>query len=75
MASTAKTDSRDAKARYRQAVKLATAVFGNEALGLQWLRRRQIGLGKAIPLTLLDTQPGFEAVQTLLQRIEFRIIA
>ena len=61
--------------RIMRVVKLAAEVFENEGLGLQWLRRPQIGLGNAVPLTLLDTEPGFEAVETLLQRIEYGVVA
>lgn len=61
--------------RIMRVVKLAAEVFENEALGLQWLRRPQMGLGNAVPLSLLDTEPGFEAVVTLLQRIEYGVLA
>lgn len=69
------TAASDRLYRIMRVVKLAAEVFEDEALGLRWLRREQVGLGGAIPLTLLDTEPGFEAVETLLHRIDYGVLA
>ena len=61
--------------RLMRVVDLAGSVFEEQELGLQWLRRPQVGLGGKVPLTLLDTQPGFEAVGALLQQIEYGAIS
>lgn len=61
--------------RIMRVVKLASDVFEDEARALHWLRRPQFGLGGEIPLSLLDTEPGFEAVETLLQQIEYGAIS
>ena len=61
--------------RIMRVVKLAGDVLEDEALALRWLRRPQIGLGGKVPLSLLDTEPGFEAVETLLQQIEYGAVS
>ena len=61
--------------RVMRVVKLAEHVLEDAELGMQWLRKPQAGLGDRVPLELLDTEPGFEAVESLLQRIEFGAIA
>ena len=67
--------SSDRLYRIMRVAKLAAAVFEDAERGFEWLRRPQTGLGGATPLSLLDTEPGFEAVETLLQRIEYGVIA
>lgn len=54
-------------------------VLANKALessenALAWLRRPQPGLGGAVPLDILDTEPGYEQVQRLLNQIEFGVL-
>jgi putative toxin-antitoxin system antitoxin component (TIGR02293 family) len=61
--------------RIMRVARLAEAVFESAERGFEWLRRPQTGLGGVIPLSLLDTEPGFEAVESLLQRIEYGVIA
>ncbi|HXS99641.1 MAG TPA: antitoxin Xre/MbcA/ParS toxin-binding domain-containing protein [Elusimicrobiota bacterium] len=61
--------------RIMRVAKLAGSVFEDAARGFEWLRRPQVGLGGATPLSLLDTEPGFEAVESLLERIEYGVIA
>lgn len=60
--------------RIMRVMKLSEQVFQDAASGLRWLRGEQPGLGGRVPLELLDTEPGFEAVETLLQRIEYGVI-
>ena len=61
--------------RVMRVVELSEKVFENAELGHHWLRRPQYGLGERIPLDLLDTEPGFEAVRTLLLQIEYGVIS
>lgn len=74
-ASTLSKVASDRLYRIMRVTKLAADVFEDEALGLQWLRKPQVGLGGRIPLELLDTEPGFEAVEALLQRIEYGVVS
>lgn len=60
--------------RIMRVVRLAEATLEDRVLGLRWLRRAQPGLGGKTPLELLDTEPGFEAVETLLRRIEYGVL-
>lgn len=53
---------------------LANKVIGNSENALAWLRREQPGLGNQAPLAILDTEPGYEQVQTLLNRIEYGVL-
>ena len=61
--------------RIMRVIKLAGEVLEDHQLGLQWLRRPQMGLGGGVPLALLDTEPGFEAVEALLQQIEYGAVS
>ncbi|NNN06132.1 MAG: DUF2384 domain-containing protein [Elusimicrobia bacterium] len=61
--------------RIMRVVALSGKVFEDAELGLRWLRKPQPGLGGRVPVELLDTEPGFEAVEALLQRIEYGAIA
>ncbi len=60
--------------RLVRVVELAGAVLDDEAAGLRWLGQPQFGLGEKAPLSLLDTEPGFAAVVTLLQQIEYGVL-
>lgn len=53
---------------------LANRVFEAPGNALNWLRRKQPGLDNQVPLDLLDTEPGYEQVQTLLNQIEFGVL-
>lgn len=61
--------------RLMRAVELAAEALEDEEAALSWLRRPQPGLGGCVPLETLDTQPGFDAVQALLARIDYGVIA
>lgn len=61
--------------RILRVVKSAEEVFEDRDAGLRWLRRPQMGLGAKVPLELLDTEPGFEAVERLLAQIEYGVIS
>jgi len=50
----------------------ATDVFENCKLATQWLQTPHPELGEC-PVTLLDTQSGYDAVQRTLHRIEFGV--
>lgn len=60
--------------RFRKIVHLAVNVFEDADQGLKWLRRPQPGLKGLIPLEMLDTDPGAEAVARLLNQIEFGVL-
>ncbi len=60
--------------RLKQVWELANKVLGTPENALPWLRRSQPGLGNQVPLDILDTEPGYEQVQTLLNRIEFGVL-
>jgi putative toxin-antitoxin system antitoxin component (TIGR02293 family) len=63
--------------RYYRAIKIiehATALLGPMATTLAWLRSPQRALGFRIPLELLATEPGAEAVEDLLGRIEYGVV-
>lgn len=53
---------------------LANKVLESSESALAWLRRPQSGLGGAVPLDILDTEPGYEQVQRLLNQIEFGVL-
>ena len=60
--------------RLRKIWTLANKVFETPDNALNWLRRKQPGLDSQVPLDLLDTEPGYEQVQTLLNQIEFGVL-
>lgn len=53
---------------------LANKVLENPENALAWLRHAQPGLNNQAPLDLLDTEPGYEQVQTLLNQLEFGVL-
>lgn len=53
---------------------LANQVLENSENALSWLRHVQPGLNNQAPLDLLDTEPGYEQVQTLLNQIEYGVL-
>lgn len=63
--------------RYYRAIKIlehATALLGSITTTLEWLRSPQRALGFRVPLELLATEPGAEAVEDLLGRIEYGVV-
>ena len=63
--------------RYYRFIKImghATMLLGSMTSTLEWLRSPQRALGFRVPLELLGTEPGAEAVEDLLGRIEYGII-
>lgn len=63
--------------RYYRAIRIiqhATVLLGSMATTLEWLRSPQRALGFRIPLQLLATEPGAEAVEDLLGRIEYGVV-
>lgn len=63
--------------RYYRAIKTidhATMLLGSLTTTLQWLRSPQRALGFRVPLELLATEPGAEAVEDLLGRIEYGVV-
>lgn len=63
--------------RYYRAIKIvqhATTLLGSTVTTLEWLRSPQRALGFRVPLELLATEPGAEAVEDLLGRIEYGVV-
>jgi putative toxin-antitoxin system antitoxin component (TIGR02293 family) len=63
--------------RYYRAIKIiqhATVLLGSIGTTLEWLRSPQTALGFRIPLELLATEPGAEAVEDLLGRVEYGVV-
>jgi len=53
---------------------LAAGVFEGVPRAVRWLQREQPGLGGKVPLSLLDTEPGVHAVETLLTQLEHGVL-
>lgn len=63
--------------RYYRTLKViqhAIALLGSMESGLNWLRSTQRALGNRVPFELMATEPGTEAVEDLLGRIEYGVI-
>jgi len=71
-----KLDSLTGGRYYRtlKVVQRAILVTGTPEISLKWLRSPQRALGQRIPFELLSTDPGAEAVDDLLGRIEHGVI-
>lgn len=54
---------------------LACEVLESPPRALTWLRQPQVGLGRRIPLDLLQTEAGTQEVEDLLGRIEHSVLA
>jgi putative toxin-antitoxin system antitoxin component (TIGR02293 family) len=61
---------------YRTAriLQLAVEVFEDIPPAVRWLQREQPGLDGKVPLALLDTEPGTQAVETLLTQLEYSVL-
>jgi len=66
--------SADRVYRLRKIRELAAKVMESTENAMAWLRRPQPGLGGAVPLELLDTEPGYEQVQLLLNQLEYGVL-
>ena len=53
---------------------LANKVLENPGDALAWLNHAQPGLNHQAPLDILDTEPGYEQVQTLLNQLEYGVL-
>lgn len=63
--------------RYYRTIKImqhAVMLLGSTVTTLEWLRSPQRALGHRVPLELLATEPGAEAVEDLLGRIEYGVV-
>lgn len=60
--------------RLMRVIRLAASVFEDEDNGIGWLKESQPGLGWRVPMDILDTEPGFEAVETLLMQIDYGVV-
>jgi putative toxin-antitoxin system antitoxin component (TIGR02293 family) len=57
--------------RLARIVALAKRFIGDEEAAARWLKKPNRALGGAIPLGLIDTEPGARAVENVLGRIAF----
>lgn len=62
-------DDSDRVARLIELERAASHVFGNEEAAREWLAAPVPALGGAIPIELLATTPGYQAVANALRRI------
>lgn len=60
--------------RLRHIIDLAAEVFEDRGSAMNWLKEEQPGLQYKAPLDILDTEPGFRAVETLLLQIDYAVI-
>lgn len=60
--------------RMLRVLKLAVTVFEDLPRAIRWLQREQPGLAGKVPLSLLDTDPGTEAVEALLTQLEYGVL-
>lgn len=51
----------------------ATDVFESRDIAAQWMQASHAELGGERPVAMLDTQTGYDAVQRILQRIEYGV--
>jgi putative toxin-antitoxin system antitoxin component (TIGR02293 family) len=51
----------------------AADVFESRDVAAQWMQKPHAELGGESPVAMLDTQAGYDAVQRILQRIEFGV--
>lgn len=51
----------------------AADVFESRDIAAQWMQAPHAELGGESPVTMLDTQTGYDAVQRILQRIEYGV--
>jgi putative toxin-antitoxin system antitoxin component (TIGR02293 family) len=61
--------------RFARIVALAEDVFENREDAIEWLNRKQHGLGGAVPISMLQTDAGCREVEELLLRIEHGVIS
>ena len=59
--------------RLSKVIAIAEEVLEGAANATSWLRRPQPALAGQVPLDLLVTQAGADAVETLLRRIDFGV--
>jgi hypothetical protein len=59
----------------KAATSLATDVFEDPAVAEKWLNDPNLATDNLPPLVLLGTPEGFDRVKTLLQRIEYGVLA
>lgn len=60
--------------RLKKTLELAAAVLEDKDSALAWLGRPQPGLGGQVPIEMLDTEPGYERVRTLLNQLQYGVL-
>jgi len=66
-------DESEKLVRYQRLLKKAEDVFGDGKSAREWLRHKQAGLGKAVPLDFARTEIGAREVENLLGRLEYGV--
>lgn len=61
--------------RVHRLLERAQAVLEDEAAAIAWINRENRALGGEAPLSLLDTEAGYELVQDTLSRIEYGVLS
>lgn len=69
------TQESDIMYRLAMLIKLATELFDNEQLALEWIRKSVYGLGGKRPLDMVSTTVDFEVVRDLIGRIEHGVFS
>jgi len=68
-------DESDRVFRLARILNLAIDALGDEGRAKVWLHSANVSLGGAIPLRMLDTEPGVRSVEDALGRIAYGIFA
>ena len=66
-------DESEKLVRYQRLLKKAEDVFGDGKSAREWLRHKQAGLGKAVPVDFARTEIGAREVENLLGRLEYGV--
>jgi len=61
----------DRRSRLARIVALAEHCLGDRETAARWLKRPNQALGGSVPLELIDTEPGAQAVENVLGRIAY----
>jgi putative toxin-antitoxin system antitoxin component (TIGR02293 family) len=66
-------DASDAFVSLLEVTEAAQRTFGDRPLALQWLSRPALALDGQVPLALIATRAGVEALKTLLDQMEYGV--
>lgn len=60
--------------RVRRTMEMAEHVLGDRSRAVSWMSHAHFGLAWKVPLDMLDTEPGAQAVMLLLGQMEYGVI-